>query len=87
MKYLFIELNIRDGEREYEYRCLHTTSCENLDFAAEWYAAHFWGDSNLDRYSKCRWEAWGGEISIGLEKYKELTKNEYDYLNELFYGV
>ena len=80
-KYLFITLSIRDGEREHTHRVLHTTKCKNIDFAAEYYAAHFWGESEL---CDGAWYAWGGEIAIKLDSVKQITYPEYQYLNELF---
>lgn len=85
MKYLFISLAIQDGEREYDFRCLHTTNAKNINFAAERYAATFWGESRLEKPWKV-WSAFSGEINISLEKVKELTKEEYDFLHNLFYG-
>ena len=81
MKYLFINLTIRDGERVYEYRCLTSTKCKNIYFAAEWYASHFWGFSKRE---KDFWKACNDEITIKVSKVKELTFPEFKYLNELF---
>ena len=83
IKYLFIHLKVREGEREHDHKILHTTKCENLDFAAEYYVAHFWGDA--DRVNDS-WEAWGGEIVITLQRHKELTEEEYNYLQKFLYN-
>lgn len=82
MKHLFIQLAIQDGEREHTHRVLHTTNAQNINFAAEYYAAHYWGYSYKDNN---RWYAWGGEISIQVEKVQELTQEEFDKLSNLFY--
>ena len=83
MKYLFIILEIQDGEREYEYRLITTTNCKNILFAAEWYAAHFWGIG--EKYSKEDDFWWfDNEITIRLAKVEEITDKQYQYLNELF---
>ena len=82
-KYLFITLSIRDGEREHTHRVLHATKCKNIDFAAEYYAAHFWGPSSREDGG---WSAWGGEIFIEVSKVTELTPSEYEYLYGLFYS-
>ena len=82
-KYLFITLFIRDGERVHTHRVLHTTKCRNIYFAAEYYAAHFWGYSSRENYG---WLAWGGEIFIKVSKVIELTPSKYKYLSGLFYS-
>ena len=82
-KYLFITMFIRDGERVHTHRVLHTTKCKNIDFAAEYYAAHFCGPSSRE---DCGWLAWGGEIFIEVSKVTELTLSEYEYLSGLFYS-
>ena len=40
-KKLFIELNVRDGEREHTHRVLTETNCEDINFAGQWYASHY----------------------------------------------
>lgn len=84
MKYLFIILNVREGEREHTHRVLHTTKANNVDFAAELYAARFWGDSFRYDRDDDEWYAWGGEISIRLEKVVEISEEKYLELSELF---
>ena len=86
VRYLFIHLKVQDGEREHDHRVLHTTTGTNLEFAAERYVASFWGYSELDKNTDC-WYAHGGEIAMRLETYRELTEEEYNYLNGLFYGA
>jgi len=80
MKYLYIRIQIQDGAREHTHHCLHTTNCQNLDFAVEWYVAHFWGQGKRDD------DLWwfDDEITARFENWKELTKEEYYYLNNLF---
>lgn len=84
MKYLFIELEIQDGEREHTHRVLETTNCKNINFAAEYYAAHYWGYSENDNGA---WYAHAGEIAIECVDVKELTKSEYDFVYNLFHGI
>ncbi len=100
VKFLFIELSVQDGEREHTHRILETTKCENIDFAAAWYAAHFWGEtSSIDketiivcdgdgtaRVKRPIFYQHGGEIAVKVEKVKKLTKREYNLLNKLIYG-
>ena len=82
MKYLFIELKIQDGEREHTHRVLHTTNAKNIQFAAQRYAAQYWGKSEL---SFKAWFTHGGEIAIEVSDVKELTKFEYDLMYKFFY--
>ena len=82
MKYLYIELRIIDGNREYTQRSLHSTTAKNILFAAERFAATYWG------YGEREGEGWlfdGGEVYVEYTKVKELTKEEYENLNRLFY--
>ena len=81
MKRLFIHLVIQDGEREHDYKVIHTTNCNNLDFAADWYVAHFCGRGER-QYNDEWWFFWGGEIAGKLIKYQELTDDEYKILSK-----
>lgn len=81
-KKLFIELDVRDGERVHTHRVLTETTCEDINFAGQWYASHYWGETYRDGNS---WYAWGGEIAITLKEVKELTKDEFKLLNKIFY--
>lgn len=83
MKYLYIRLTVQDGEREHTHHCIHTTNAKNIEFAAERYAASFWGKSTHDKDGY--WSAWGGEIMIKLRNVERLTKKQYNFLNSLFY--
>ena len=86
MRVVFIELSIQDGEREHNHRVLLHTKCENLDFAVQYYAAHYWGESELYRspFSKknTHWLAWGGEIAIRVDSYKEVPPEDLKVLNK-----
>lgn len=99
MKYLYIELDIRDGEREHTHRVLHETSCENLDFAVMWYAAHYWGFGTKDlpyrwhdkpeserSLTDVRWYQQNDEICVEVGKWKELTKRQYNAVSKVIYG-
>jgi len=83
LRYLFITLDVHDGERTHTHRVLHRTKCKNINFAAEYYAAHFWGYAMRE---DCGWSAWGGEILIEVSKVVELTSSKYEYLSRLFYS-
>lgn len=82
-RFLFISLSIQDGEREHTHGVLHQTKCEHLDFAVQYYAAHFWGYSYL---LDGAWYAWGGEIAIEVDHYKEIDSAVYSLLHNLFYN-
>ena len=81
MTHLFIHLVIQDGERQHDHKVLHTTKCKNLDFAVEWYVAHFWGLGER-WFNDDRWFFWGGEIAGELKSYSELTEDEFNILNK-----
>jgi hypothetical protein len=82
MKYLFITLEVQDGERRHDHRVLHTTNCTNVHFAVEYYAAHFWGES--ERQDNDEWWWVGGEFAIRVYSYTELSKEEYDFMSGIF---
>ena len=87
MKYLFITLEVQHGELCHDHRVLHTTKCNDINFAAEYFAAHYWGYGertfkDMDDHS---WYFNGGEVAINVESVKELNKLEYDLLYCLFY--
>ena len=81
VKYLVIQLEERNGEREYTHRCLHTTKCDSIDFAAEWYCAHFWGESTglEDEW----W--WFHDVMVRVYSVKEVSKKQFNLLNRLIY--
>lgn len=83
MKYLFIQINIRDGERVHNHRVVIQTKCKNLRFAAQYYIAHYWGESKHD--GEGSWYAHGGEIALTLDFFKVISKSTYKLLNNLFY--
>ena len=81
-KYLYIRLKVQEGEREHIHHCLHITKCNNINFAGDWYAAHFWGESTRDNDT---WYACNNEIAISLKEVKELSKKEFEFLDNLIY--
>ena len=84
MKYLYIEIEVREGEYEHNHRVLHTTNCKSLEFAVEWYTAHFWGYGSRDFDDDWWW--WNGEHCGRTYKWKELTKEEYEFMNRIMYN-
>jgi hypothetical protein len=85
MKYLFITLDIQDGERKHTHRVLHTTPGENIEFAAQRYVADFWGWG--ERYNKEDDFFWfNGEITGKLSNVVELSEYEYKLMSRIFSG-
>ena len=81
MKYLYIEIKVLEGEFEHTHRVVHTTKCNNLDFAAEYYTAHFWGYGIRDFNDDYWW--WDGGHCGRLEFWREITPDEYKFLSNL----
>jgi len=85
MKYLFITLDVQDGERKHTHRVLHTTPGENIEFAAQRYVAAFWGYG--ERYNKEDNYFWvDGEITLKLSNVVELSEYEYKLMSRIFSG-
>lgn len=82
MKYLFIRLIVIDGGRENTHYVFHITKVNNISFAAERFAATYWGRGERDGDG---WLFDGGEVYVEYTKVVELTKEKYYELNELFY--
>ena len=85
MKYLFITLAVQDGERRHDHRCLHTTNAKNIEFAAQRYAASFWGFGERQNKEDDFWWV-NGEITIRLTSVIELSKSEYKLMSDIFSG-
>jgi len=79
MKYLYIELDVQDGERRHTHSCLHTTTGKNINFAAERYAYTFWGKpvGHNDEW----WDL--NDIAIRVSNIKELTKKEFYFMDNI----
>ena len=83
-KYLFIELKVQDGEREHNHRILHTTRAKNINFAAERYAAKFWGEGEREPKDNYWWV--NGEITIRVDYVVEITLEQYNLMSTIFSG-
>jgi hypothetical protein len=84
MKYLFITLEVQDGENRHTHRVLSVTSGNNIQFAAQRYAATYYGD-NSDHQSDW-WYFYGGTIAVKMVKVDELTEFEYKLISRIFSG-
>ena len=76
---LLIKIEIQDGERRHNHKVLHTTYCKNVDFAVEYYVAHYWGQG-IREYKNEWW--WYGDFAGRLETYYVLTEDEWNILNK-----
>ena len=80
---LLIILEIQDGERSHTHKVLTSTNCKNLDFAVEWYVAHFWGQGELEKvYTHKRFWWYNDGFAGHLTSYTELTNTEYNILSK-----
>lgn len=86
MKYLFIHLEVQDGERRHDHRVLHTTNAKNIEFAAQRYVASFWGNGYRDDRNSEWWNVNAGEIALRLRNVTELTEAEYKFMHDIFTG-
>lgn len=84
-RYIFLSLNSQDGERSHTHRVLFTTKCESLEFAVTWYILHFWGKGEAVREDGIV-EFDCGEIAVEYDFAKEITREEYEFMSNLFYG-
>lgn len=89
IKYLLVEINERNGEKEYTFRCLAQCSSEqNPKLVADAIALN-WYDEYLDEDPYDRDSFWfeGGAIAVEVGNVNELPKEHYDvlslYLSEL----
>lgn len=83
MKYLFIKLTVQNGEYNGEEKVLHVTKCDNIQFVAHRYAAKFYG--GVPERDSVWWCYYGGEVAVRMDNVVELTKEQYDYLDNLFH--
>ena len=79
MKYLLITLEVQDGERRHTHRNLHTTNAKDIQFAAQRYAASYWGYAEHE--NDWWWVNW--EFAIRVKLVKELSEYEYRLMSEL----
>lgn len=85
MKYLFITLDVQDGERKHTHRILHTTNAKNIEFAAQRYVAAFWGNGERQNKKDDFWWFFG-EITCRLYTVVEISEFEYNLMSKIFGG-
>jgi len=82
VRYMFINIEIRDGEREYNCKSVFSLDAEiNLNEYAEDYPKSFHGEGKTDD-DEWYWDSCG-ETMCRLHNYKEVTKVEYDVLRNI----
>jgi hypothetical protein len=84
MKYLFITLKVQDGENSHTHRILHTTPGDNIELAAQRYAATYYPDE--PERTNSWWFFFSGTIAVEVERVTELTEYEYKLMSRIFSG-
>lgn len=80
MKYIFLQLKTRDGEREYYHLSVHAVdNAVTLDDFAEDYLKDFWGEGEKDGDG---YYFHGGEIYTEVSRVEEIGTLEYQNLKE-----
>jgi len=85
MKYLFITLDVQDGERKHTHRILHATRGNNIEFAAQRYVSNFWGFGERQNKEDDFWWFFG-EITCRLSNVVEISEYEYNLMSGIFSG-
>jgi hypothetical protein len=85
MKYLFIHLEVQDGERRHDHRILHATKANDIVFAAQRYASTYWGTSSLNKETGW-WEYNACEFAIRVKNVIEISEYEHRLMSEIFAG-
>ena len=80
MTHLYIEITVQEGEFEHTHKILHTTNCENLEFAVQWYCAHFWGYGERD--FKDTWWWWDGVHCGRVYSWEIVPEEDFEVLSK-----
>ena len=80
MTHLFIEITVQEGEFEHTHKILHTTNCINLEFAVQWYCAHFWGYGERDFNDEWWW--WDGIHCGRVECWEIVSDEDFEVLSK-----
>lgn len=82
MKYLLVEINERNGEKEYTFKCLAQCSTEqNNDLVADAIAL-YWYEDDLDEHPFNRDSFWveGWTIAVEVGNIQEIPQEHYQLL-------
>ena len=77
IKYLFLIIQSNNIGYEYFHKILLKTKCKNIDFAVDWYLAHFYSNAEYDKFIEC-WT--NGEVDWKKLKVVQISKSNYDLL-------
>lgn len=82
-KNLLVEINERNGEKEYTFRCLAQCSSEQNSKLVADAIAFSWYEDYLDKDPYARDSFWfeGGAIAVEVDSVQELPQQHYDVLN------
>lgn len=82
MRHLYLNIIVQEGEFEHTHKVLISTKCENLNFAINYYIAHFWGHGELDRTVTKYWWWWDGVHCGRVESWVEVPEEDYEILKK-----
>ena len=88
MTYLFIRLNVREGERVHNHKCLlptPETTEKGIEEAVDYFAQQYWDEDSEWVERDGGWYCFGGEMFISVDAYTTISKEEYDRLYTLFF--
>lgn len=81
VKYLYLELESRNGEYEYHHKSVHQLPVKtNEDEFGEDYARDFYGGGSDEQDGGFYFN--GGEIHVSVNKVQLITKEQYDVLTK-----
>jgi len=86
IKYLFISILVYDGEMRHDHRVVIMTRAKDINFAAQYYVAHYYGFGKWEYnfFDEIIWLFHGGSIMASIKNVQEITKEEFYRFNELF---
>jgi len=79
-KYLFIHIEIQDGEFVHNHKVVIITKCKSLEYAAIYYVAHYWGYGVRELKNECWW--WHGVLCGRIKDWTEVSKEDYKILSK-----
>lgn len=87
MKYIFLEMKIRNGEYEYSSQSVHELPArKSTEKFGRDYAKDFYGGKPFQYNDKIdpdgEWYFNGGEVAVRCKEVQEITKEEYEVLKK-----